>query len=114
VALSLTAPSLATWRLRLLVDAKLIEPYPVDLPPLPDDAPARVLKVYEGFKLLLACKWAYAPGHPTMFARAFAAGWCGVGLLAAWEATQWLLQRQIIVPAGRYKGRPLYLPGPGG
>ena len=114
VALSLPAPSLATWRLRLLVDAKLIEPYPVDLPPLPDDAPARVLKVYEGFKRLLACKWSYAPGQPTMFARAFAAGWCGVGILAAWEGTQWLRQRQIIVPAGTYKGRPVYLPGPGG
>jgi hypothetical protein len=105
---------MATWRLRLLVDAKLVEPYPVELPPLPDDAPARVLKVYEGFHLLLACKWSYAPGHPTMFARAFAAGWCGVGILAAWEATQWLRQRQIIVPAGTYQGRPLYLPGPGG
>jgi hypothetical protein len=110
-ALSISGPTMVTWRLRLLADAKLIDPYPIDLPPLPEDAPSSVVRVYEGFKRLIGCKWWYAPGQPTMFSRGFAAGWCDVGIFSAWQATQWLLQRQIIVLGGKYKGRPLFLPG---
>jgi hypothetical protein len=64
-----------------------------------------------GLKLVFGCKWAYAPGQPTMFTRSFATDWCGVSDKTAWQGTQWLLLRHIIVPAGKHKGRPLYFPG---
>jgi hypothetical protein len=111
LARTLAAASMATWSLRLLIVAKRLEPYPVELPPLPDGAPASVVRLYDGLKLLFGGKWAYEPGQPTMFTRSFAMDWCGVSEKTAWVGTQWLLQRQIIVPAGQYKGRPLYLPG---
>jgi Bifunctional DNA primase/polymerase, N-terminal len=111
LARTLSAASMATWSLRLLIVAKRLEPYPVELPPLPDEAPASVVRLYDGLKLLFGGKWAYEPGQPTMFTRAFARDWCGVSEKTAWVGTQWLLQRQIIVPAGQHKGRPVYLPG---
>jgi hypothetical protein len=95
----------------MLVDAKCLEPYPLEWPPLPYDARPSVVRLYEGLKLLFGCKWAYAPGQPTMFTRSFAMDWCGVSDKTAWQGTQWLLQRRIIVPAGKHKGRPVYLPG---
>jgi hypothetical protein len=111
LARTLSDASMATWSLRLLVEAKRLEPYPVRLPPLPDDALGSVVRLYEGLTLLFGAKWAYAPGQPTMFTRSFAQDWCGVSEKTAWVGTQWLLQRQIIVPAGQDKGRPVYLPG---
>ncbi len=110
-AVPLPGPSLAVWRLRLLIEAQVVEPYPVDLPSLPGEAPRSVQRVYEGFRRLLACKWTWEPGTPTMFGRNFAAGWCSVGREAAGKAVHWLVGRQVIARAGRYKGRPVYLPG---
>ena len=69
------------------------------------------MRLYDGVKLVFGVKWAYEPGKPTMFTRSFAMDWCGVREKTAWVGTQWLLQRSILVPAGKYKGRPLYLPG---
>ena len=111
LARSLSDVSMATWSLRMLVDAKCLEPYPVELPPLPHEALPSVVRLYEGLRLLFGTKWAYEPGQPTMFTRSFAMDWCGVSDKTAWVGTQWLLQRQIIRPAGKYKGRPVYLPG---
>ena len=111
LARTLSDASMATWSLRLLVEAKRLEPYPVRLPPLPDDARGSVVRLYEGLTRLFGAKWAYAPGQPTMFTRSFAQDWCGVGEKTAWVGTQWLLRRRIIVPAGQHKGRPVYLPG---
>jgi Bifunctional DNA primase/polymerase, N-terminal len=111
LARTLAAASMATWSLRLLIVAKRLEPYPVALPPLLDGAPASVARLYDGLQLLFGGKWAYEPGQPTMFTRSFAMDWCGIGEKTAWVGTRWLLQRQIIVPAGKHQGRPLYLPG---
>src|SRR5262245_9266376 len=111
LARTLAAASMATWSLRLLIVAKRLEPYPVALPPLPDDASPSVVRLYDGLTLLFGAKWAYEPGRPTMFTRSFAVDWCGVGEKTAWLGTRWLLQRRIIVPAGTHRGRPVYLPG---
>jgi hypothetical protein len=72
LARTLSAASMATWSLRLLIVAKRLEPYPVELPPLPDGAPASVVRLYDGLTLLFGGKWAYEPGQPTMFTRSFA------------------------------------------
>jgi hypothetical protein len=102
--------SFAVWRLRLLIEAGVIEPYPVDIVPLPNDAPRYVARVYAGFRLLLACKWAYLPGTATVFTWSFAAGWCGVGIVNAGKAIQWLVRRGVLEPAGQHRRQPLYLP----
>jgi hypothetical protein len=111
LARTLSNASMETWSLRLLIVAKRLEPYPVELPPLPDDARPSIVRLYDGLKLLFGGKWAYEPEQPTMFTRSFAMDWCGVSEKTAWVGTQWLLQRHIIVPAGKHKGRPVYLPG---
>jgi hypothetical protein len=100
-----------TWRLRLAVDAGLVQPYPVAMPPLPPDAPPLERRLYDGFRLLLACKWVHKAEAPTMFGRAFAAGWCGIPEGSFWLAMQGLLRRKILVRAGYEEGRPVYLPG---
>jgi hypothetical protein len=52
----LRGPSVATWQLRLLVEAGIIAPYPVPARPLPSEVRPAVRIVYEGFVFLLGCK----------------------------------------------------------
>ncbi len=112
-----TAPEFATWALRLFIEAGVLDPVHVDLPPLPSDAAESVQKVYAGIKLLFQCKWTYEPG-PTAFTREFAATWCGVSKDEATYAIRRLLYLDIIYPVeeslkGKYgKKIRLYLPGP--
>jgi hypothetical protein len=47
----------------------------VDLPP---EARPVVGTVYDGFLLLVACRWAHTYGAPVVFTRKFAAAWCAV------------------------------------
>jgi hypothetical protein len=106
--------SLATWRIRLLLAAGVLAPAIVELKPLPHNASRTLRKVYDGFKLLLQCKWLYEPGEPTAFAEHFAAAWSDVGRNQANEATRALLRLGILKPAGRYGTSPrgtAYLPG---
>jgi hypothetical protein len=107
----LRGPELATWKLRLLVQAGLAVPAPVALPLLPPSADIVARRVYEGFRLLLACKWLYAPGEPTAFSWRFAAAWSGVSQRAAGAALHQLLRAGIIRTAGTWKHTTLFLPG---
>jgi len=112
----LTKSSHATWAIRLLVDTGVIAPHPVTLPPLPLDIPAGMSKVvkgvYEGFRLLLACKWLYHPGEPTAFSHTFAEGWCGTPRGWTGRAIQWLWGRHIITMVAQ-KPFATFLPGSG-
>jgi hypothetical protein len=110
-AVSLKGPSMVTWRIRLWVARGVIKPVPVPMPPLPSDEPRSVAKVYSGIRLLYGCKWHYEPGAPTVLAWSFVAGWCGVGIEAAGKAIRWIVERQILVLAGRERGHLVYLPG---
>jgi hypothetical protein len=110
-ALRLHGPSVATWQLRLLVEAGILEPYPVLARPLPLAAPAAVRHVYEGFLLLLRCKWWHTPQAPSMFAWRFAAAWCGLEVRHVGEAMQWLLVHGWLRQVGQYRGMALFLPG---
>jgi hypothetical protein len=98
----------ATSQLRLLVEARIIEPYPVPARPLPPDVRPAVRKVYEGFLFLLACKWWHTPQAPTPFSWRFAAAWCGVGERHVGEAMQWLLARGYLHQVGRYRQMALF------
>jgi hypothetical protein len=110
-ALRLRGPSVATWQLRLLVEAGLLEPYPVPARPLPLAAPPAARTVYEGFLLLLGCKWWHTPQAPTTFAWRFAAAWCGLEARHVGEAMRWLLAQGSLQQVGQYRGIALFLPG---
>lgn len=111
----LSSPGLATWQLRMLVDTGFIEPADVNLPPLPLESKQSVKCVYDGFKLLLGCKWLYSPGDPTPFSWRFASAWCGISERHAGEAIKELLRCRVIRVAGkdRVQGHDLtlFLPG---
>ena len=108
----------ATWMLRLMVETGFVSAVPVNLPALPPKATPSLKRVYEGFKLLLGCKWLYSPGAPTTFTRRFAERWCGVSECACGVAINRLIKGGIIVPVGYHrKSGPcgksrIFLPGP--
>ncbi len=110
-AVRLRGPSVATWQLRLLVEAMILEPYPVAVRPLPPDVRPAVRKVYEGFRFLLACKWWHTPEAPTAFSWRFAAAWCGLGERHVGDAMQWLLAQGFIRQMGKHRRTALFLPG---
>jgi Bifunctional DNA primase/polymerase, N-terminal len=110
-AMRLRGPSVATWQLRLLIEADILAPYPVSARPLPSEVRPAIRLVYEGFLLLLACKWWYTPQAPTTFSWRFAAVWCGLGERHVGEAMHWLLAHGVIRQVGRYRGMALFLPG---
>lgn len=111
VARKLNKPELTTWQLRLLVQTGLVKPAEVRMPPLPSNAKPSVQRVYEGFRLLLQCKWVYEYGAPTAFSWRFASAWCGISERHAGPAIQELLRSQIIRIVGHHRrmGRPMAL-----
>jgi hypothetical protein len=107
---------LLLWRIRLLVEAGVLEPAPVpELPPCPVDVTRAQQKVYDGFRLPMACKgrvkeWA---GEPSVFAKEFVAAWCGVSAPTAHHARQALAEAGVLHICGKHRGRAcLYKPGP--
>ena len=108
----LKGPSMASWFLRLLVEAKICTPVAVPARRLPLTVRPAVRKVYEGFLLLLGCKWLHTPGAPTPFSWQFAAGWCRISERHAGESLQWLLQQGYIQQVGTYQRMALFLPVP--
>jgi hypothetical protein len=107
----LPKPSRKTWRLRLMVEAGLLEPYPVEMIPLPDDLPPLMRRFCEGFRYLCACKWTFQERAPTMFSDAFAAGWCGIREGSIWKLRRLALAHGFMVAARDDDGRLVYLPG---
>jgi hypothetical protein len=110
-AMRLRGPSVATWQLRLLVEARILAPYPVPARPLPPDARPAVRKVYAGFVFLLACKWWHTPDAPTAFSWRFAAAWCGLGERHVGDAMQWLLVHGFLRQVGKHRRTALFLLG---
>jgi hypothetical protein len=110
-AVRLRGPSVATWQLRLLVEARILAPYSVPTRPLPSDVRPAIRTVYEGFLFLLACKWWHTPEAPTPFSWRFAAAWCGLGERHVGDAMHWLLAQGFLQLVGRYRGMALFLPG---
>jgi hypothetical protein len=53
-------------------------PPPIAFAELPADARPAVRKVYDGVRLLVACRWAHTYGAPVVLARSFLPRWCGV------------------------------------
>jgi len=108
-------PEHATWSLRLIVEAGLVRPADVPHRPLPrvlpDTAPFGVRKVYDGFLLLLGCKWLHTKAAPSLFSHSFAGRWCGLGENQAAEAKKWLLSKGYLSIVDTYKTWALFMPG---
>ena len=98
----LKKPQHAAWKLRLLVELRLLTLAEVTLRPLPDDASRSVRTLYEGIRLLLGCKWRYTPNEPTPLAHEFMADWCGLSEGSVGEGLKNLYRREIIEKAGSY------------
>jgi Bifunctional DNA primase/polymerase, N-terminal len=110
-AVRLRGPSVATWQLRLLIQAGLLAPYAVPARPLPSAVRFTVRQVYEGFLFLLGCKWWHTPQAPTPFSWRFAAAWCGLSERHVGEAMQWLLAHGWLRQVGQHRQMALFLPG---
>jgi hypothetical protein len=110
-ALRLRGPSVATWQLRLLVEAGILPPYPVPARPLPPHVPSAIRTVYEGFIFLLGCKWWHTPQAPTPFSWRFAEAWCGLGTRQVGEAMHWLLVQGFLRQVGTHQRTALFVPG---
>jgi hypothetical protein len=109
-AVRLRGPSVATWQLRLLVEAKILAPYPVPARPLPSNVRPTVRTVCAGFCFLLACKWWHTLEAPTPFSWRFAAAWCGLGERHVGKAMYWLLAQGWLRQVGQYRNLALFLP----
>jgi hypothetical protein len=79
----LSATELATWKLRAVVEAGLQPPVDVGAAPLMHAVLELVgrnadnlRRVWDGFVLLLECRWITHPGQPVTFTRDFAGPWC--------------------------------------
>jgi len=108
-------PEHATWSLRVIVEAGLVRPADVPHRPLPavlpDTAPYGVRKVYDGFLLLLGCKWLHTKGAPSLFSHSFTKRWCGIGERQAAEAKKWLLSKGYLQIVDTYRTWALFMPG---
>jgi putative DNA primase/helicase len=108
----------ATWRTRLLIEEGTLTPPAIDLLALPPAVPPRVVKAYEGFRLLLDCSWSQFPDEPIMFSTSFASRWCPLAHRHAHSAIHWLVENDYIRCVGQetaqpLRATPLYLPGKG-
>jgi hypothetical protein len=106
-------PCVATWQLRLLVEAGILERYPVPARGLPLATPRAARTVYEGFLFLLGCKWWHTPQAPALFSWRFAAAWCGLGARQAGQAMRWLLAHGSLRRVGTHRRTALFVPGSG-
>jgi hypothetical protein len=67
---------------------------------LPSRVPESVVRVWDGFTLLVACRWARFPGEPVVFAKEFAARWCGITESSAFRGKGWLIERGFLQKVG--------------
>lgn len=102
------------WRVRLLAHADLLELPAVDLRPLPPGMRPHVEVVYEGLRLLFACRWFLEYGEPAPFSATFIQTWCGVTEFQARDARD-VLGKHVLrgagtIPSGRPSPTRLFLP----
>jgi hypothetical protein len=105
----ISSTELALWSHRLAAESALVE---LAYPEVPDLLP-QVLssrKVWDGFLLLVACRWARVWGAPVAFARPFAAAWCEVSEDVARENITRLARANYMLEVGRHGHLREWLP----
>lgn len=104
----LSASELACWKLKLGLDAELLE-----IPPSPElGLEGSTAIAWRGFWELTELRRLLDGGQPTPFSARFAAAWCGLSTRAANTATRELARLGLLAAAGSDpSGTPLWLPG---
>ena len=102
-------PELAVWKLRLLVEAGLLEPVSLEAH-VPGGEEEFVGAVWRGFLLLVGCRWLVEPGAGAPFARRFASAWCELPEWQLREGFGRLVRLGLVVLAGEESGLALWLP----
>ena len=94
-----------------MVEAGVLEPYPVEMKAIPDDMPPVLQRFCLGFRYVCAVKWTYQPLAPTMFTKAFAAGWCGIREGSIGKVKRLAMAHGFLLASKDDQGRWVYLPG---
>lgn len=103
-----TGLELAVWKVRLLVEAGLLDVEPAMLP---DGLSGDAALVYERFLFLLGCRGRMlVAGEAMPFTRRFGASWCGISEPRFWAAFVELRRLGLIEPAGVAGRMRLWLP----
>jgi hypothetical protein len=92
----------ALWATRLSFEQGLH-----DLPEVPNarltgEFDGTAAAVFQGFRLLVRCRWALVYGAPVVFEHNFAAAWCGVTAWQAKEARFRLSRAGYMVAVGKH------------
>jgi hypothetical protein len=106
----LKTPEFVTWKIRLAVEEGVVAPAQVNTIALPDSFNPATKLVWHGFVLLLACKWLYAFGEPTVFSREFAAPWSGVSVQQANDGITTMKRAGYMIEVGKFRRSTLWLP----
>lgn len=113
----LSPSSQRRWWDRLFWEAGLLDVAPAALPSLPSDADEVLRRVAQGFAILVALQAQRDPDEPVVFARHFAAAWCGVSEQQARRAIIELQRRGVIEKVGEHcaggRRHNLWVPGRG-
>ena len=108
---SLQSVSMATWKIRMLLQLARI-PHPhIELPALPSSAPPHARDAYDGSVLLLECRYAYSGRlSPAPYTYRWAERWVPMPFDRARRGIIWLKEHGYLVAAGKECGTTLYLP----
>ena len=104
----------AVWAVRLLIDAGIVKPAEVLLPPCPDLRKS-VKQFYAGVKLLFQVRWAFKDhkNGPVPMGRNFMSAWTGLSEDQCRDSIIALLKVGVIYTAGQHGRARLFAPGPG-
>jgi hypothetical protein len=97
---------------RLLVDAGIVKPAKVPLPPCPGTG-KNLVQLYSGIKHLFEVRGAYLPtaGAPVPLGREFIGPWSGMGAQQVREPIKELIKNGVIYHADNHGRARLYAPG---
>jgi hypothetical protein len=112
---SLKGPEHARFKVRLLIDLGRVEPYPVILADLPEDATTEAVLVWRALPPYLGVRWrTEEPGSPFPLSAAWFSKW-NRRELSEWTIAQgklWLDPNRYLLPVGEApsrRGKPLQL-----
>lgn len=102
----------AVWAVRLLVDAGIVKPAEVLLPPCPELRNS-VKQYYAGVKLLFQIRWIFKDHKncAVPMGRRFMSAWCGLSEDQCRDAIKDLLTAGVIHTAGQHGRARLFAPG---
>lgn len=100
----------AIWGIRLLYEIEAVKPAEVTPLRYPAACAESIYKVASGIRLLFSLRWLHSPLQPAPLSRRFLADWCGISEPKATYALKYLVSNGSLVPIGKSKTCPTYLP----